>query len=82
MFPPPSRRHVGLTILLTNRHHVPVKRFITRYAHGMLIENAQADAVRFIHRDGLSSAVGRKVDFDMALLVLAIGLFPLLARQM
>jgi hypothetical protein len=33
----------------------------------MLIENALSDAVRFFHIDALSSAVGLKVDFDMAM---------------
>jgi hypothetical protein len=32
--------------------------------------------------DALSSAVGMKVDFDMALLVVASGLYRLLARRM
>ena len=48
----------------------------------MLIENALADAVHFFHIDALSSAVGLKVDFDMALLVLASGLYRLMARRM
>jgi len=74
--------HEEPTILLTNQHHVPAKQLITRYAHRMLIENALADAVRFFHMDALSSAVGLKVDFDMALLVLASGLYRLLARRM
>ena len=47
----------------------------------MLIENALSDAVRFFHMDALSSAVGLKVDFDMALLVIASGLYRLLARM-
>ena len=55
---------------------------ITRYAQRMLIENALSDAVRFFHLDALSSAVGLKVDFDMALLVIASGLYRLLARTM
>ncbi len=74
--------HAEPTILLTNQRHVPAKQLITRYAHRMLIENALADAVRFFHMDALSSAVGLKVDFDMALLVLASGLYRLLARRM
>jgi putative transposase len=37
----------------------------------MLIENALADVVRFFQIDALSSSVGFKVDFDMALLVVA-----------
>ena len=48
----------------------------------MLIENALSDAVRFLHMDALSSAEGLKVDFDMALLVIASGLYRLIARKM
>jgi len=48
----------------------------------MLIENALSDAVRFFHIDALSSAVGLKVDFDMAMLVLASGLYRLIAQRM
>ena len=74
--------HDEPTILLTNQRQVPARSLITRYAHRMLIENALSDAVRFFHMDALSSAVGLKVDFDMALLVLASGLYRLLARRM
>jgi transposase len=74
--------HDEPTILLTNQHHTPVKRLITRYAQRMLIENALSDAVRFFHLDALSSSVGLKVDFDMALLVVASGLYRMLARRM
>ena len=70
------------TILLTNEARTPIKQLITRYAHRMLIENALSDAVRFFHMDALSSAVGLKVDFDMTLLVIASGLYRLLARRM
>src|SRR5258708_20093007 len=55
---------------------------IARYAKRMLIENALSDAVRFFHIDALSSSVGFKVDFDMALLVLASGLYRLMASRM
>jgi hypothetical protein len=48
----------------------------------MLIENALSDAVRFFHMNALSSAVGLKVDFDMALLVIASGLYRSLAQRM
>ena len=70
------------TILLTNQRQVTLPRLITRYAQRMLIENALSDSVRFFHMDALSSAVGMKVDFDMALLVLASGLYRLFAKQM
>jgi hypothetical protein len=74
--------HDEPTILLTNDRRRSVAKLITRYAQRMLIENALADAVRFFHMDALSSAVGLKVDFDMALLVVASGLYRLVARSM
>ena len=73
--------HEEATILLTNDRR-GAAAVITRYAQRMLIENALSDAVRFFHMDALSSAVGLKVDFDMALLVIASGLYRLLARTM
>ncbi len=74
--------HEKPTILLTNDRKTTQAKLITRYAQRRLIENALSDAVRFFHRDALSSAVGLKVDFDMALLVIASGLYRLLARRM
>ena len=74
--------HDEPTILLTNDAKSTAKTIIARYAKRMLIENALSDAVRFFHIDALSSSVGFKVDFDMALLVLASGLYRLMARRM
>ncbi len=74
--------HEDPTILLTNEPRTSASKLITRYAQRMLIENALSDAVRFFHMDALSSAVGMKVDFDMALLVMASGLYRLIARRM
>jgi hypothetical protein len=74
--------HDEPTILLTNEPERSLKKLITRYAQRMLIENALSDAVRFFHMDALSSTVGFKVDFDMALLVVASGLYRILARRM
>lgn len=74
--------HDEPTILLTNDRKTGAAKVITRYAQRMLIENALSDAVRFFHMNALSSAVGIKVDFDMALLVIASGLYRLLARKM
>lgn len=73
--------HAEPTIILTNDTKTP-KQLILRYALRMLIENSLSDAVRFFHMDALSSAVALKVDFDMALLVLASGLYRLLAQRM
>jgi hypothetical protein len=74
--------HEDATVLLTNDRDISHKKLITRYAQRMLIENALSDAVRFFHMDALSSTVGLKVDFDMALLVLASTLYRRLARTM
>lgn len=74
--------HDEPTILLTNDADATARQLVTRYARRMLIENALADAVRFFHIDALSSSVGLKVDFDMALLVLASGLYRLMAQRM
>lgn len=74
--------HDEPTVLVTNQRRMPAAKLITRYAQRMLIENALSDAVRFFHMDALSSAVGLKVDFDMTLLVIASGLYRLLARRM
>jgi hypothetical protein len=73
--------HDEPTVLLTNEGRTAVQ-LITRYAQRLLIENALADSGRFFHRDALSSAVGLKVDFDMAFLVIARGLYRLLAASM
>src|SRR5271165_2847714 len=74
--------HDEPTILLTNDAKSTAKTIITRYAKRMLIENALSDAVRFFHINALSSSVGFKVDFDMALLVIASGLYRLMAHRM
>jgi Transposase DDE domain len=74
--------HDEPTILLTNDARSTPKTIITRYAKRMLIENALSDAVRFFHINALSSSVGFKVDFDMALLIVASGLYRLMARRM
>jgi hypothetical protein len=74
--------HDEPTILLTNQTKVTAKRLITRYAQRMLIENTLSDAVRFFHMNALSSAVAFKVDFDLALLVMASALYRRFARRM
>jgi hypothetical protein len=74
--------HDEPTILLTNDMKSKAATIIVRYAKRMFIEIALSDAVRFSHIDALSSSVGFKVDFDMALLVLASGLYRLMASRM
>ena len=68
--------------MITNDLTTAVVKLITRYAQRMLIENSLSDAVRFFHINALSSAVALKIDFDMALTVIASGLYRLLAKRM
>ena len=74
--------HEEPTLLLTNQRTKSLKQLITRYAQRMLIENALSDAVRFFHANALSSSVAMKVDFDLALLVIASGLYRRVATRM
>ena len=74
--------HEEPTVLLTNDRRRTIAQILTRYAQRMWVENAISDAVRFFHMDALSSSVGLKVDFDMALLVIASKLYRLLAQRM
>jgi hypothetical protein len=74
--------HEQPTVLLTNQTKISAKRLIGRYAQRMLIENALSDSVRFFHLNALSSSVAMKVDFDIALLVIASGLYRQLANGM
>ncbi|MHC1729745.1 MAG: hypothetical protein AB9866_27700 [Syntrophobacteraceae bacterium] len=67
---------------LPRRRTKSIKRLITHYAQRILIENALSDAVRFFHMNALSSAVALKVDFDLALLVVASGLYRRFANRM
>ena len=74
--------HEQPTILLTNQHQVSAPALITRAPAAVPTENSLSDAVRFFHLDALSCRRVLKVDFDMALLVIASGLYRLLARRM
>jgi hypothetical protein len=74
--------HDAPTILLTNDCKSSIKKVVTRYARRMLIENGLADAVDFFHLDALSSAVALNVDFDVALTVVAGGIYRLFAKAL
>ena len=74
--------HEDPTVFLSNDRQAPISAIVTRYAQRMIVENSISDAVRFFHMDALSSTVGLKVDFDMALLVMASSLYRRFARSM
>jgi hypothetical protein len=70
--------HDEPTILLTNDKRVTAAQLMTRCAKR---EWACGCRTTLLH-DALSSSVGIKVDYDMALLVLASGLYRLIAKRM
>ncbi len=63
--------HDEPTILLTNDAKSTAKTIIPAMPNACSSRMPSSDAVRFFHIDALSSSVGFKVDFDMALLVIA-----------
>ena len=73
--------HEEPTILLTNEAKKSHAALITRYAQRMLIENALSDSIQFFSMNALSSSVGMKVDFDMALLVVASCLYKMIGKR-
>jgi hypothetical protein len=74
--------HEEPTILITNDMRSTSRTLLERYARRMLIENDLEDQVHFFHLDALSSAVAMKVDFDVALTVIATGLYRLLGKHL
>jgi hypothetical protein len=72
--------HEQPTVLLANDTKSSVRQLITRYAQRTLIENTIAESIDFFHLNALSSAVAMKVDFDVLLTVLAMGLYRRFAK--
>jgi hypothetical protein len=73
--------HEEPTILLTNNFKNSCPTLVTRYAQRMLIENGISEAIQFFHLDALSSMVGRKVDFDLQITLMASSLYRLFAEH-
>ena len=77
---PGSRRRPSL--LLTNDFDSSLSQLLRRYARRWLIEKSIAEQLAFFHLNRLSSSMVIKVDFDLAMTVLAHNLYRLLARQL
>jgi hypothetical protein len=73
--------HEDPTVILTNNFKIHGPALVARYAQRMLVENGIADAVQFFPRDALSSLVGRRVDLDLQVTLMASALYRLLAEQ-
>ncbi len=77
---PGSRRRPAL--LLTNDFDCSLARILRRYARRWLVEKAISQQLAFFHLNRLSSSMVIKVDFDLAMTVLAYNLYRLLALQL
>ena len=77
---PGSRRRPSL--LLTNDFDSTLPEILRRYARRWLIENSISEQLAFFHLNRLSSSMVIKVDFDLAITVLAHNLYRLLALRL
>ena len=74
--------HQRPAMLLTNDFESSLSDLVRRYARRWLVEKAIAEQLQFFHLNRLSSAMVIKVDFDLALTVLAFNLYRLFARDL
>lgn len=74
--------HQRPALLLTNDFKSSLSDLVRRYARRWLVEKAIAEQLQFFHLNRLSSAMVIKVDFDLALTVLAFNLYRLFARDL
>ena len=74
--------HQRPALLLTNDFESSLSDLVRRYARRWLVEKAIAEQLQFFHLNRLSSAMVIKVDFDLALTVLAFNLYRLFARDL
>jgi hypothetical protein len=70
------------TLFLANNNETTARELITRYAQRNRIEDGIGVSVNFFHLDCLASEVRLNVDVDVALTVLANGLYRWLAQQL
>jgi len=68
--------------LITNDFEAETKMLVTKYAHRWLVEKNINECLDFFHLNMLSSSIVVKVDFDLAMTILASTLYRLLAREL
>lgn len=68
--------------LITNDLEATAKTLVTKYAHRWLVEKSISESIDFFHLNLLSSAIVVKVDFDLAMTILASTLCRLFTRQL
>ena len=69
-------------MLLTNDFESSLSQLLRRYARRWLVEQSIAEQLAFFHLNRLSSSMVIKVDFDLALTVLAYNLYRLFALDL
>ena len=70
------------TFLITNDFEMPLELLVGNYARRWRVENGIAEAVKFFHLNALSSPIVTKVQFDIALTMVADTLYTMLARKL
>ena len=75
-------RHRRPSLLLTNDFDSSVAEILRRYARRWLVEKSIAEQLAFFRLNRLSSSMVIKVDFDLAMIVLAYNLYRLLALEL
>jgi len=70
------------TFLITNDFDMPLDLLVGNYARRWRVENGIAEAVKFFHLNALSSPIVTKVQFDIALTMMADTLYSMLAKKL
>lgn len=70
------------TFLITNDFEMPLELLVGNYARRWRVENGIAEAVKFFHLNALSSPIVTKVQFDIALTMVADTLYTMLAKKL
>ena len=69
-------------LLITNDFESSLAALLRRYAQRWLVEKSISEQLAFFHLNRLSSSMVIKVDFDLAMTVLAYNLYRLLALEL
>ncbi len=74
--------HEKPMFLITNDFEMPVDLVVGNYARRWRVENGIAEAVKFFHLNALSSPILVKVNFDVAMTMIADTLYSMFAKKL
>jgi len=69
-------------LIITNDFEVTKQKIVRKYAKRWLVEKTISEQVHFFHLNKVSSSMVIKVDFDLAMTILAYNLYRLLAQDL